>query len=57
MITLAFAMWLIATQGLQIHGGLLLGAFLVDLVAWANMSNAIEAIFTGTTSDQEFWRE
>jgi len=57
MFVTAFLLWLVATQGLQLTAWLLVATVFVDLVAWSEISNAFEAWATGTTSDQEFWKD
>lgn len=57
MFVTAFVLWLVATQGLQLTGWILFATVIVDIVAWSELSNAFEAWATGTTSDQEFWKD
>jgi len=57
MFATVLLIYLIGTAGVPIHGGLVFGAIIADVIAWAAIQNIAEAWFTGTTSDQEFWKE
>lgn len=57
MFVTAFLLWLVATKGLELTAWLLVATVFVDLVAWSEISNILEAWATGTTSSQEFWKE
>lgn len=56
MFVTALYIYLVATTSMSI-GMIGLLAFLVDIVAWAAIQNSFEAWATGTTADQEFWKE
>jgi len=57
MFVTAFALYLVATQGLQLTGWILLGTIVVDIIAWTAVSDSFESWATGTTSDEKFWHE
>lgn len=57
MFVTAFLLWLVATEGLALTTPILIAALGVDVVAWGAISNGMEAWATGTTSDQEFWKD
>jgi len=57
MFATLLLIYLIGTAGMSASPGLVIAALIADAIAWAAIQNSFEAWFTGTTSDQEFWKE